>query len=348
MEEYRLSSSEKEADETLFEPDEKLPLDTTGVPNYDQNAEPIVDSKLEPGSEEAGEFTEKDDPSEIDLTPGKDSSPESFNIFLRQIGKIPRLTPQEEVEVANRIQTGDIAAKQRMIEANLRLVVSIAKGYQHQGLSLADLSQEGSLGLIKATEKFDLTKGFRFSTFATVIIKNSILKAIDEKSTIIKIPVKVRRQSHMIDIFTRSLEAQLRRAPTIEEIAIATDMTVDEIILVKINTENIVSIDVPLSEESGTTLSDVIAHEDDVSELVTSKSDQEQAEDAVVVALSKLSSIERQVIQSRFVYDTDEPPSYIELAERLDLNVQTVRGAEKLALRKLQTNPELLKYIRGY
>ncbi len=186
-----------------------------------------------------------------------DPTLDSLQLLLREAGKYPLLKPHEEIELAKRIEKGDLVAKDRMINSNLRLVVSNARRYQGQGLSLGDLIQEGMLGLIRAVEKFDWRKGFRFSTYATLWIRQAIQRGLENTSRTIRLPVHVAQRSRKVGRVERELTTKLGHEPSDEEIAAAADLPLADVIEIRKADRAVVSLDKPVGEDGDTSLGDL-------------------------------------------------------------------------------------------
>ena len=190
-----------------------------------------------------------------------DISTDSLQLFLKDIGKVPLLTAAQEVELAKRIERGDHAAKQEMVEANLRLVVSIAKSYRNQGLPFLDLIQEGTIGLVRAAEKFDYRKGFKFSTYATWWIRQAVARAIADKGRTIRMPVHVVEKLNKIGRAERKLRAELGREPTAAEIAHDLDFTVEEVEQIRRSAQTPVSLEKPVGDDEESEFGQFLADE---------------------------------------------------------------------------------------
>ncbi|HWH45965.1 MAG TPA: sigma-70 family RNA polymerase sigma factor [Thermoleophilaceae bacterium] len=252
--------------------------------------------------------------------------------------RYPLLTPAEEVALAQRIERGDLDAKDRMINSNLRLVVSNARRYQGQGLPLGDLVQEGMLGLIRAVEKFDWRKGFRFSTYATLWIRQAIQRGLANTGRSVRLPVHVGQRARKIARAERELAAKLGRDPTVEEIAIATELDVEEILETRIADSTIASLDAPVGEDGDTALGALLPTDQ-------RSPDEEVADNlethAIWRAVAELPEDERSVIQLRFGTHGREPQSVRQAGRMLQLPESDVRRLEERALRRLSTRSDL-------
>jgi RNA polymerase primary sigma factor len=272
----------------------------------------------------------------LDLT--VEPSLDSLRLYLREIGKVPLLTADQEVSLAKRIERGDESAKQHMIEANLRLVVSIAKGYLGRGLSFLDLIQEGSLGLIRAVEKFDYRKGFKFSTYATWWIRQAVTRAIADKARTIRIPVHMVEKLNKVVHIERQLVQRLGREPQPDEIAEELEMTTDEVREILRMAQHPVSLEKPIGEEEDSELGDFVEDEQaespfDSASLTLRRSDIEQA-------LSSLPERERRVIELRFGLDGSQPCTLEEVGKAFGVTRERIRQIENNTLKKLETLPE--------
>jgi RNA polymerase primary sigma factor len=266
-----------------------------------------------------------------------DATADSLQLFLNEARKYPLLTAAEEVDLAKRIERGDIAAKERMINSNLRLVVSVAKKYQGQGLPLGDLIQEGMLGLIRATEKFDWRKGFKFSTYGTLWIRQAIQRGLGNTSRTIRLPVHIGQRQRKIARMERELSAKLGREPTDEELARAVDLPEEEVAEIKAAARPLSSLDQPVGEDGETALGALVpsdATEPD-EEVMTS-----MHESAVRRAVEKLPERERDVLELRFGLAGAATPLR-ETGQRLGLSAERVRQLEERALQRLSEEGEL-------
>jgi RNA polymerase primary sigma factor len=263
---------------------------------------------------------------------------DALQLFLRDVRRHPLLSAQEEVELAKRIERGDLEAKERMVNSNLRLVVSLAKKYQGHELSLLDLIQEGILGLIRAAEKFDWRKGYKFSTYATFWIRQAIQRGLANQGRTIRIPVHIGQRERKIARVERELAVKFERAPTDEEIAAAADITLQELQETRDAARTVTSLERPVGEERDTELGDLFASDEpEPSEEVEIALRQE----AVRSALRNLSEQERRVIQLRFGINGDNPTPLREAGRQLGLSPERVRRIEHKALERLAGTREV-------
>jgi RNA polymerase primary sigma factor len=263
---------------------------------------------------------------------------DALALFLRDVRRYPLLTREEEVELAKRVERGDLEAKERMINSNLRLVVSNARRYQGQDLTLLDLIQEGILGLIRAVEKFDWRRGFKFSTYATFWIRQAMQRGIANQARTIRVPVHIGQRARKIARSERELAAGLGRAPTDEEIAEAAELTLDEIHETREVTRTITSLERPVGDEGETELGELLPSDE--------RGPEEEVEialreDAVRSAVERLPEREREVVKLRFGIDGDEPTPLREAGRRLGLSPEAVRRVESRALEHLSVSREL-------
>ncbi len=281
-------------------------------------------------------------PSEVDLT--VEPSLDSLRLYLRSIGRVGLLTARQEVELAERIERGDMAAKQHMIEANLRLVVSIAKGYMGRGLSFLDLIQEGSLGLIRAVEKFDHRRGYKFSTYATWWIRQAVTRAIADKARTIRIPVHMAERINKLTYVERGLVQQLGREPTATELAEALDRPVGEVKEMRRIAQAPISLERPIGEEEDSELGDLI--EDDGSVSPLEQTIDNMRRESLARALGALPARERGVIAMRYGLDGEEPRTLEEVGRAFGVTRERIRQIETHTLRKLKALPEAER-LRG-
>jgi RNA polymerase primary sigma factor len=275
-------------------------------------------------------------PPELDLT--VEPSLDSLRLYLREIGKVPLLTADQEISLAKRIERGDVLAKQQMIEANLRLVVSIAKGYLGRGLSFLDLIQEGSLGLIRAVEKFDYRKGFKFSTYATWWIRQAVTRAIADKARTIRIPVHMVEKLNRVVHIERQLVQRLGRDPRPEEIAAELDMTADEVREILRMAQLPVSLEKPIGEEEESELGDFVQDESAPSPFDTATTTLRRED--IERALDSLPERERKVIELRFGLKGEHPCTLEEVGRAFGVTRERIRQIENNTLKKLEVLPE--------
>jgi len=264
---------------------------------------------------------------------------DSLQLFLNEAGRYPLLTAAEEVELAKAIEQGDPAAKERMVNSNLRLVVSIAKKYQGHGLSLLDLIQEGIIGLIRAVEKFDWRRGFKFSTYATWWIRQAVQRGVANKSRTIRIPVHIVEREQKIARAERELIAQHERAPTDEELAHKTKLSVKHVKEVRGAARTVASLDKPLGDDSDSAFGDLVAQESGnvEEEVVVSFGD-----DALRRAIETLPEREKLVIKLRYGLDGDQDPKSLEeIGRALGITRERVRQIETQALARLAGQREV-------
>jgi len=262
---------------------------------------------------------------------------DALQLFLNELRRFPLLTKDEEIDLAQRIEQGDLEAKERMINSNLRLVVSIAKKYQGQELSLLDLIQEGIFGLIRAAEKFDHRKGFKFSTYATFWIRQAIQRGLANKARTIRIPVHIGQRERKVARAERDLSARLGRDPTDEEIAKEADVPVEQIEEVRAAARTVTSLDRPVGEDGGTSFGDLLPSEGDLEEEIQVSLAQETLRQTV----ADLPEPERNVIRLRYGIDGDEPKALRETGRRLGLSAERVRQLESRALKHLSERREV-------
>ena len=267
-----------------------------------------------------------------------ESTTDALQLFLREAGRHRLLTAAQEVSLAKRIERGDAGAKEEMIQANLRLVVSIAKNYRNQGLPFLDLIQEGTLGLIRAVEKFDWRRGFKFSTYATWWIRQAVARALADKARTIRMPVHIVERLQKINRADRSLWAQLGREPTLEEIADEASLTPEQVLEVRAAARASTSLDAPVGDDGDTALGELIAASPDVAaEEVHSEMERQSLHRAV----AELPEAEREVISLRFGFSGDDPKTLQQVADQLGSTRDRVRRTEREALRRLGARREL-------
>jgi RNA polymerase primary sigma factor len=287
-----------------------------------------------------------DDCGQADIAPtrvrGDDlatNTTDAMQLFLNEVRRHPLLTAEEEVELAKRIEDGDAAAKERMINSNLRLVVSLAKRYQGQDLPLLDLIQEGILGLIRAAEKFDWRRGYKFSTYATFWIRQAIQRGIANKARTIRIPVHIGQRERKIARVQRELQAELGRPPTDEEVAEAAEIKVTDIEELRDAARAVTSLDRPIGEAGDAAFGDLLPSEGlEPDEEV----DISLRSEALMRALDQLPDREREVVKLRFgMNGTGEPTPLRETGRRMGLSPERVRQLEGKALKRLASTREM-------
>jgi RNA polymerase primary sigma factor len=274
----------------------------------------------------------------LDVDGDIEPSVDSLRLYLRAIGRVPLLTADEEVALAKRIERGDVAAKQHMVEANLRLVVSIAKGYVGRGLTFLDLIQEGSLGLIRAVEKFDYRRGYKFSTYATWWIRQAVTRSIADKARTIRIPVHMVERLNRLVNAERRLIQELGREPSDLELAAELQCSPREVRDVLRVAQQPVSLEKPMGEQEDSALADFI-------EDASAQSPLEMASEAlrrenVGRVLSALSPREREVIEMRYGITGGRPLTLEEVGREFSITRERVRQIENRTLRKLQSLPD--------
>jgi len=270
---------------------------------------------------------------------------DSLRLYLREIARIPLLSATRESYLAERAEQGDRDARNHLIEANLRLVVSIAKKYVGQGLSLEDLIGEGNIGLIRAVTKFDYRKGFRFSTYATWWIKQAITRAILEGNRVVRLPVYIMEEVMRVKRMTRQLYQELGREPTSESIGQRLGMTPERVNELLIWAEKVFSLDAPLSEEEENTLGDII--EDTHERGPTEVTEQKLLREEIRKVLGHLTLRERQVIELRFGLVDDHDHTLEEVGKKLKVTRERVRQIEERAIRKLR-HPQASRILKDY
>jgi RNA polymerase primary sigma factor len=273
---------------------------------------------------------------ELDLT--VEPSLDSLRLYLREIGKVSLLTADQEVSLAKRIERGDMLAKQQMTEANLRLVVSIAKGYLGRGLSFLDLIQEGSLGLIRAVEKFDYRKGYKFSTYATWWIRQAVTRAIADKARTIRIPVHMVEKLNRVVHIERQLVQRLGREPRPDEIAFELGMTADEVREIQRMAQLPVSLEKPIGEEEESELGDFVQDEQAISPFDSATTTLRRED--IDRALDSLPERERKVIELRFGLKGEQPCTLEEVGRAFGVTRERIRQIENNTLKKLEGLPE--------
>jgi RNA polymerase primary sigma factor len=263
-----------------------------------------------------------------------EGSTDGLQLFLKAIGRVRLLRAQEEVELAKRIERGDLNAKQKMVESNLRLVVSIAKNYRHQGLPFLELIQEGTIGLVRAVEKFDYRKGYKFSTYASWWIRQAIARAVAEKTRTIRIPVHIVEKLNKIRRAERKLVTELGRDPTTEEIAEVTGIKPEQVESIKRSAQAPISLEKPVGDEEESEFGQFIA--DEQAESPYERAVEILTKEALRDALENLTCRERRVLELRYGLGSEDPHAIDEVARTFDVTRERIRQIEKESLKKLQ------------
>ena len=339
LEDMNLSSEETEK---FYDRLESLNIDVLG-----DDALPPVDEDALPELEELEELEEvtEEEMNETEAMADTFSTDDPVRMYLKEIGKVPLLTPEEEQELAKRMAEGDAEAKHRMEEANLRLVVSIAKRYVGRGMLFLDLIQEGNLGLIKAVEKFDYTKGYKFSTYATWWIRQAITRAIADQARTIRIPVHMVETINKVIRVSRQLLQELGHDPSAEEIAAEMNMPVDKVRDILKIAQEPVSLETPIGEEEDSHLGDFIPDEDasEPSEAASFSLLKEQ----LMEVLDTLTPREKKVLELRFGIVDGRTRTLEEVGKEFNVTRERIRQIEAKALRKLR-HPSRSKKLRDF
>jgi RNA polymerase primary sigma factor len=267
-----------------------------------------------------------------------ETTTDALQLFLREAGRHALLTAAQEVELAKRIERGDLEAKQRMIQSNLRLVVSIAKNYRNQGLPFLDLIQEGTLGLIRAVEKFDWRRGYKFSTYATWWIRQAVARALADKARTIRMPVHIVERMQKMNRAERTLWMELGREPTLAEIAEEASLPLEQAKEVRAAARASASLDQPVGEQEDAVFGDFVAGDDPLPEEHVEVALRSQA---LALALQALGERERQVLVLRYGLVDEEPKTLEEIGKRLGLTRERVRQIELESLHRLANLREM-------
>jgi RNA polymerase primary sigma factor len=305
--------------------------------------EPVAaqDEVEEPEAEEVYRALDELPVDEEEALEALEVSTDSLQLFLKDVGKVDLLTAAQEVELAKRIERGDHRAKQEMVEANLRLVVSIAKRYRNQGLPFLDLIQEGTIGLVRAAEKFDYRKGFKFSTYATWWIRQAVARALADKARTIRMPVHVVEKLNKIMRTERKLRAEKGREPSSEEIALELDLSVEEVDQIRRTSQAPVSLEKPVGDEEESEFGHFI--EDESEPLPDEAADTTMRREALSRALSMLAERERRVLEMRYGLNGEQPRTLDEVGRTFNVTRERIRQIENQSLKKLRALAESQK-----
>jgi RNA polymerase primary sigma factor len=301
--------------------------------------DPIEVDALHRELEQRGIEVRAPEPPPQPLTLSYETTTDALYLFLREAGRNPLLTAAQEVALMKKVERGDKQARQRMIQSNLRLVVSIAKNYRNQGLPFLDLIQEGTLGLIRAVEKFDWRRGFKFSTYATWWIRQAVTRALADKARTIRMPVHVVERKQKMNRAERLLLTQLGREPTLAEIAEEAGLLLHQAYEVRAGARTSLSLDQPVGEQEDAVFGDFVASDDPLPEEEVEVSLRSQA---LADALNTLSERERQVLVLRYGLDGSDPKTLEDIGRRLGLTRERVRQIELETLRRLSTLREMM------
>ncbi|MBS5070818.1 MAG: RNA polymerase sigma factor RpoD [Hungatella hathewayi] len=310
--------------------------------NEDEDLELDPDLFIEEELEEEEEI----DMEHIDLSvPEGVSVEDPVRMYLKEIGKVPLLSSDDEIELAKKIELGDELAKEKLTEANLRLVVSIAKRYVGRGMQFLDLIQEGNLGLIKAVEKFDYRKGYKFSTYATWWIRQAITRAIADQARTIRIPVHMVETINRLVRVSRQLLQELGREPSPEEVALKVDMPVERVREIMKVSQEPVSLETPIGEEEDSHLGDFI--QDDQVAVPADAATFTMLHEQLMEVLDTLTEREQKVLRLRFGLDDGRPRTLEEVGREFNVTRERIRQIEAKALRKLR-HPSRSKKLKDY
>jgi RNA polymerase primary sigma factor len=313
------------ADEIAVALDE-LDLEAAQLDDFYHALEELHIEVVAAAEEEADDDAAQDEPREV--------STDALQLFLKDIGKVDLLTAAQEVELAKRIERGDHCAKQEMVEANLRLVVSIAKKYRNQGLPFLDLIQEGTIGLVRAAEKFDYRKGFKFSTYATWWIRQAVARALADKARTIRMPVHVVEKLNKIVRAERKLRAELGREPSSAEIGHELDLSIDEVEHIRRSAQTPVSLEKPVGDEDESEFGHFLTDENQ--ELPDEAAEITLRKETLKKILGTLSSRERQVLELRYGLDGQHPRTLDEVGRTFNVTRERIRQIENQSLKKLR------------
>lgn len=271
----------------------------------------------------------------------------AMKMYLKEIEEYPMLSDKEEVELAKAIIDSSEEAKEKFINANYRLVVSIAKRYRKESVDMLDLIQAGNIGLIKAVEKYDYKKGFKFSTYATWWIKQSITRYIDDCENTIRIPVHLHQRINFVKRKKQELANVLQREPSMEELAEVCELEVDKVLDILKRDKNIVSLDTPIKEDEDSSLVEFIPSDAHFGDVVIHEVEQNNLREKIDEVLTDLSDQEQQVLRMRFGLDDDTPKTLEEIGKVFGVTRERIRQIEAKAIRKLR-HPSRLKLLKNF
>ena len=271
----------------------------------------------------------------------------AMKMYLKEIEEYKMLTPNEEIELAKEINDSIPEAKEKFINANYRLVVSIAKKYRKENVDMLDLIQAGNMGLIKAVEKYDYKKGFKFSTYATWWIKQSITRYIDDCENTIRIPVHLHQRINFIKRKKQELSNELQREPSLDELAEVCDMEPDKILEILKRDKNVVSLDTPIKEDEDSSLVEFIPSDANLDDVVIHEVEKKNLREKIDELLTGLNDQEQKVLRMRFGLDDDDPKTLEEIGKVFGVTRERIRQIEAKAIRKLR-HPSRLKQLKNF